>query len=124
MRSVALIFSLLIISISAFSQGTLKSDSVFQKTQKPLRFMVFGDWGRNGEDRQKEVALEMGKVAKKFKPEFIVSTGDNFYPNGVQSTRDHNWLASYEDITPPIPCNPTGMLSWETMITGEIPRQK
>jgi len=98
MRSVALIFSLLIIYISVFSQGALKSDSVFQKTQKPLRFMVFGDWGRNGEDKQKEVALEMGKVAKKFKPEFIVSTGDNFYPNGVQSTRDHNWLASYEDI--------------------------
>ena len=40
----------------------------------------------------------MGIVAKKFKPEFIVSTGDNFYPNGVQSTRDHNWLASFEDI--------------------------
>jgi 3',5'-cyclic AMP phosphodiesterase CpdA len=48
--------------------------------------------------KQKEVAIEMGIVAKKFKPEFIVSTGDNFYPNGVQSTRDHNWLASYEDI--------------------------
>ena len=57
--------------------------------------MVFGDWGRNGEDNQKEVALEMGMVAKKFKPEFIISTGDNFYPNGVQSTRDHNWIASY-----------------------------
>jgi hypothetical protein len=68
MRSVALIFSLLIISISAFSQGAPKSDSVFQKTQKPLRFMVFGDWGRNGEDRQKEVALEMGKVAKNSNP--------------------------------------------------------
>ena len=60
--------------------------------------MAFGDWGRNGEDRQKEVATQMGKVAKKFKPEFIVSTGDNFYPNGVQSTRDHNWIASYEDV--------------------------
>jgi 3',5'-cyclic AMP phosphodiesterase CpdA len=40
----------------------------------------------------------MGIVAKKFKPDFIISTGDNFYPNGVRSTRDHNWLASFEDI--------------------------
>jgi len=98
MRQVVLIFGFLIIGISAFTQAILQSDSVFQKTQKPLRFMVFGDWGRNGEDKQKEVATEMGIVAKKFKPEFIVSTGDNFYPNGVQSTRDHNWLASFEDI--------------------------
>jgi len=63
-----------------------------------LRFIVFGDWGRNGEDYQKVVARTMGVVAKKFKAEFIVSTGDNFYPNGVKSTRDHNWLASFEDI--------------------------
>ena len=60
--------------------------------------MVFGDWGRNGEDNQKVVAREMGIVAKKFKPEFIVSTGDNIYPNGVRSTRDYNWIASFENI--------------------------
>ena len=81
-----------------FSQTIQKSDSVFQKTQKPLRFIVFGDWGRNGEDNQKEVAREMGIVAKKFKPECIISTGDNIYPNGVRSTRDHNWIASFEEI--------------------------
>jgi tartrate-resistant acid phosphatase type 5 len=63
-----------------------------------LNFIVLGDWGHNGEDNQKEVARAMGVVARKFKPEFFISTGDNFYPNGVQSTRDHNWLASYENI--------------------------
>jgi tartrate-resistant acid phosphatase type 5 len=98
MRLVILILGLFICCHTAFPQAILNSDSVFQKTQKPLKFMVFGDWGRNGEDKQKEVAVEMGIVAKKFKPEFIISTGDNFYPNGVQSTRDHNWIASYENI--------------------------
>jgi tartrate-resistant acid phosphatase type 5 len=98
MRIVALIFSLLISASAVFPQVIKKSDSVFQKTQKPLRFIAFGDWGRNGEDNQKEVAREMGLVAKKFKPEFIISTGDNIYPNGVRSTRDHNWIASFEDI--------------------------
>lgn len=63
-----------------------------------LNFTVLGDWGHNGEDNQKQVARAMGVVSRKFKPEFFVSTGDNFYPNGVQSTRDHNWLASYENI--------------------------
>jgi len=97
MRIVTVAFVLLL-PVFLFSQNTQKSDSVFQKTQKPLRFIVFGDWGRNGEDNQREVAREMGIVAKKFKPEFIVSTGDNIYPNGVRSTRDHNWIASFEDI--------------------------
>jgi tartrate-resistant acid phosphatase type 5 len=73
-----------------------ESDEKIKKNA--LRFIVIGDWGRNGEDNQKQVASTMGVVAKKFKPEFIVSTGDNFYPNGVKSTRDHNWLASFEDI--------------------------
>ena len=97
MRSTAILFFLLLPAF-LISQVNQKSDSVFQKTQKPLRFMVFGDWGRNGEDNQKEVAREMGIVAKKFKPECIISTGDNIYPNGVRSTRDHNWIASFEDI--------------------------
>jgi tartrate-resistant acid phosphatase type 5 len=98
MRILALILLSLIPLVPLFSQVAQNSDSVFQKTQKPLRFIVFGDWGRNGEDNQREVAREMGIVAKKFKPEFIVSTGDNIYPNGVRSTRDHNWIASFEDI--------------------------
>ncbi len=100
MRSMILIFSLTMVVFSAFCQDETKpyydNDDVIVK--KPFKFIVFGDWGRNGEDNQKKVAREMGVVAKKFKPEFIISTGDNFYPDGVRSTRDHSWLASYEDI--------------------------
>jgi 3',5'-cyclic AMP phosphodiesterase CpdA len=40
----------------------------------------------------------MGIVAKTFKPAFIVSTGDNFYPSGVRSTRDYTWITSFEEI--------------------------
>lgn len=100
MRSIILTFSLCIAVFSGWCQEDTKpyydNDDVVVK--KPFKFIVFGDWGRNGEDNQKEVAREIGVVAKKFKPEFIISTGDNFYPDGVRSTRDHSWLASYEDI--------------------------
>jgi tartrate-resistant acid phosphatase type 5 len=100
MRSMILIFSLTMVVFSGFCQDETKpyydNDDVVVK--KPFKFIVFGDWGRNGEDNQKKVAKEMGVVAKKFKPEFIISTGDNFYPDGVRSTRDHSWIASYEDI--------------------------
>jgi hypothetical protein len=93
-------FSLTCLTLFACAQGDTRTyyDNEDEVVKKPFKFIVLGDWGRNGEDHQKEVAHEMGVVARKFKPEFIISTGDNFYPNGVRSTRDHNWLASYENI--------------------------
>ena len=38
-----------------------------------------GDWGRNGLYNQSLVAAAMAQQAKKSKPIFIISTGDNFY---------------------------------------------
>jgi tartrate-resistant acid phosphatase type 5 len=100
MRCASILCSLcfLVLSVSAQEDTRSYYDRDDEQTKKPFKFIVFGDWGRNGEDNQKEVAREMGIVAKKFKPEFIVSTGDNFYPDGVRSTRDHSWIASYENI--------------------------
>jgi hypothetical protein len=66
--------------------------------EKALRFIVMGDWGRNGEDHQKQVAEQMGHVASKLKMDFIISTGDNFYPSGVISSSDPLFRYSFEDI--------------------------
>jgi tartrate-resistant acid phosphatase type 5 len=63
-----------------------------------LNFIVMGDWGRVGADHQKEVAVQMGKTASEIKAQFIVSTGDNFYPSGVVSEWDPLWRYSFEDI--------------------------
>lgn len=63
-----------------------------------LNFIAMGDWGRNGEYKQKEVATQMGITAKAIKASFIIATGDNFYPSGVASTTDYRWIASYENI--------------------------
>ena len=63
-----------------------------------LNFIAMGDWGRNGEYKQKEVATQMGITAKAIKASFIIATGDNFYPSGVASTMDYRWIASYENI--------------------------
>ena len=67
-------------------------------SKKALNFIAMGDFGRNGEYGQKEVATQMGKTAKEFGAEFFLITGDNFYPSGVASTQDYTWLASYEQI--------------------------
>lgn len=63
-----------------------------------LSFIAMGDFGRAGGYFQKEVAYAMGEIGELFGVDFIVSVGDNFYPNGVQSTEDYHWQASYEAI--------------------------
>src|ERR1044071_7103589 len=57
-----------------------------------------GDWGRNGDDHQKQVAVQMGKTAAAIAAGFIISTGDNFYPSGVISEHDPLFKYSFEDI--------------------------
>lgn len=63
-----------------------------------LRFMVLGDWGRNGADHQRQVAAQMDTIANRYFPDFFISTGDNFYPSGVASEWDPLWKYSFEDI--------------------------
>jgi predicted MPP superfamily phosphohydrolase len=63
-----------------------------------LVFFVLGDWGRNGEYNQTDVAESMRKTASQFGPEFVISTGDNFYTTGVASTQDPQWMTSFENV--------------------------
>lgn len=61
-------------------------------------FLAIGDWGRCGEYFQKEVADQLGKASVGADASFIISTGDNLYPDGVASIDDPLWNRSYEDI--------------------------
>ena len=64
----------------------------------PLHFMALGDWGRNGEYDQIEVAKTMGQWATDHPNNFVISAGDNFYPKGVVSEFDPLWHYSFENI--------------------------
>ncbi len=66
--------------------------------KKALNFIVMGDWGRNGEDHQQQVAAQMGKTATTVKSQFVIATGDNFYPSGVISAQDPLFHYSFENI--------------------------
>ena len=63
-----------------------------------LHFMAIGDWGRNGEYDQLEVAKQMGEWGAKNPNNFVISVGDNFYPKGVISENDPLWHYSFESI--------------------------
>lgn len=68
------------------------------KHDASLSFLVIGDWGRRGAYNQSEVAFQMGKVGEKLDIEFVVSTGDNFYDNGLTSDHDTAFEESFTNI--------------------------
>ncbi|XP_057804919.1 purple acid phosphatase 17-like [Salvia miltiorrhiza] len=73
----------------------------FEQTTKgdgTLRFLVVGDWGRKGEFNQSRVAFQMGRIGEKMDIDFVVSTGDNFYDNGLKGVEDPNFVDSFTDI--------------------------
>jgi len=69
------------------------------KPAKELSFLVVGDWG-DGQSRATAgaVAEAMGAIAKRTAISFVISTGDNFYERGVESTLDKKWRTNFEDV--------------------------
>ena len=77
----------------------------------PFRAFVLGDWGwadpelekqyarvRQNADLQRAVAKSMTDFAKREPIAAVLTTGDNFYPNGVKSAEDPRWLHSFENV--------------------------
>lgn len=62
-----------------------------------LTFFTIGDWGKRGPD-QTNVANAMGVTGDSLKPSFIVSLGDNFYQDGVDSIDDAQWKSTFENV--------------------------
>ena len=60
-------------------------------TPPALSWLVVGDWGRRGEHHQREVGLAMETAAAELSSRFVLSVGDNFYPDGVESVTDTHW---------------------------------
>ncbi|XP_011047804.1 PREDICTED: purple acid phosphatase 17-like [Populus euphratica] len=68
------------------------------KTDGTLSFLVLGDWGRKGAFNQSEVAVQMGRIGEKLDIDFVVSTGDNFYDNGLTGKQDKAFVESFSQI--------------------------
>ncbi|CAH1773161.1 unnamed protein product [Owenia fusiformis] len=62
-----------------------------------LRFAAMGDWGTGG-STQKKVAKSMGDWMAKYKGEFIVTLGDNFYNDGANSVKDPQFDKKWKDV--------------------------
>ena len=98
----ASIFLGLIASIEvAIAVPMLASSSTkwpFPGSERYPRFLVIGDWGRDGCCNQSVLAEAMARKSRIFKPDFIISTGDNFYEYGLVSHDDPQFDSSFRNI--------------------------
>ncbi len=64
---------------------------------QPPTLLAVGDWGRGGIAPQLKVAASMAQTATN-DDVTVLSTGDNFYDNGVKTPHDTRWNSSYEAV--------------------------
>jgi acid phosphatase len=62
-----------------------------------LRVLVIGDHGTGGEG-QREVSRAIAQTHATDPPDFVLTVGDNFYPDGVESVDDPLWATVFEDV--------------------------
>lgn len=67
----------------------------FGKDAPEVCFVSIGDWG-SPRPSMLSVAKLLEKVVSHRLVKFVLSTGDNFYPTGVQSLGDPQWLSTFE----------------------------
>ncbi len=97
-KIIILLLSLLSYQATFAQKNKVKISKEITKDDDATSVFVIGDWGRKGEFYQQKLANTMGKVAERIEPEFIISTGDNLYPNGVASVQDPQWMSSFENV--------------------------
>ena len=62
-------------------------------------FYTIGDWGKMSNNLL-NVAKSMDTMSNKeeYRPNFILSLGDNFYPDGVESSEDEKWEKIFRNV--------------------------
>ncbi len=63
-----------------------------------VSFLLLGDWGRGGDREQRLVAQAMSNTAAQLHAAFVVTSGDNFYPDGVKSADDPQFRRTFERV--------------------------
>ncbi|OMO87768.1 hypothetical protein COLO4_20578 [Corchorus olitorius] len=93
-----LIWGMVLLWFVSVSAELGRFEQPINKVDGSLSFLVVGDWGRRGAFNQSQVAFQMGKVGEKLDIGFVVSTGDNFYDNGLTSELDTAFQDSFTNV--------------------------
>ncbi|XP_028056573.1 purple acid phosphatase 17-like [Camellia sinensis] len=105
MRNLLLVLGLCLVTTISYSKRSSAELRRFEHTPTTkgndggsVSFLVIGDWGRRGQFNQSLVALQMGVVGENLDIDFVVSTGDNFYDNGLIGEHDVAFEESFTNV--------------------------
>lgn len=70
----------------------------FDVPEGGYKCIVIGDWGRKGNTNLRANAFIMNELACRQPIDAVLTTGDNFYSDGVDDTNDPHWNRSFEDV--------------------------
>ncbi|ESQ34189.1 hypothetical protein EUTSA_v10008145mg [Eutrema salsugineum] len=96
--SLSIVMISLLLSLAPKLEAELTTVEQAPKSDGSISFLVIGDWGRRGFYNQSQVALQMGRIGEKMDINFVVSTGDNIYDNGMKSIDDPAFQLSFTNI--------------------------
>ena len=88
-----------IVSLATISAGALINPSAIfcSPAQDKIRFAVIGDWG-TGDRNQIGVANQMFAAHQRTPFDFVISAGDNIYPNGSGRYFDRNFEQPFANL--------------------------
>ncbi|MEW6736477.1 MAG: metallophosphoesterase, partial [Acidobacteriota bacterium] len=86
-------------ALATLAAGALiKPSSIFCiEPAKKLRVAIIGDWG-SGNDQQRNIGKQMLKAHQRSPFDFIVTAGDNIYPNGNSHYFNSNFEQPYAGL--------------------------
>lgn len=82
--------------LSALAMHAALVESREWETQQRFAFLAIGDYG--GHAAQAPVAAQLDIYKAKVHAELVVGVGDNFYPDGVESTEDEQWQQKWYKV--------------------------
>ncbi len=96
------VFLSIVFILATSCRGNLEGTAESEPSQNPppvatASFVAFGDWG-SGDENQEAVAAAIGGYCGIQPCEFVLTLGDNFYDEGVESVDDPLWEEVYRDV--------------------------
>jgi len=87
-----------VLALLLLSFQLLAETAVPKQNAGGLSFLVISDWGGKGGTNQVAVAEQMGRTAQNLKSRFVITCGDNYHGNGIDSAESPRWKSEYEEI--------------------------
>lgn len=86
------------LSMARRSGSTARTYSPVVEGSPSLTFVAVGDWGRHGIPEQTSVASALASWVERVSSPFVISVGDNFYNDGVDSPSDTGFRDSFTAV--------------------------